>query len=68
MEWISVEKELPKEGQSVLALYSGEICQATYCESGDFEPITLNYHGCGCCGGYADKCSHWMPLPNKPKD
>lgn len=29
-----------------------------------FEPIRLDYHGCGCCGGSPPIPEGWMPLPS----
>ncbi len=72
MEWISVEDELPKNGQRVRVYgqYEGELYE------GD-KMITAegDWGSCGHFGVYlpADyyyaavvKCTHWMPLPPPP--
>ena len=37
-----------------------------FLENGEWKPIVLDYHGCGCCGGLNPKPTHWMPLPEPP--
>jgi len=32
----------------------------------EWVPITLDYHGCGCCGGGSPEPTHWMPMPELP--
>lgn len=71
MNWISVEDQLPENEQNVLCygLYSWdqEDCEvdagiyvATYLSVGYWEVI--NQMSC------IRKVSHWMPLPQPPKD
>ena len=58
-KWISVEDELPKEGEEALVFYTSwkhEYQQVAMFESGEFIDI----------GGCALSPTHWMPLPPPP--
>jgi len=39
--------------------YEGYYCHGT----GIWYPVTLNYHGCGCCGSSSPIPEGWLPLP-----
>lgn len=55
-EWISVEERLPKEGEQIFVVYSGEHCKDVHLscyENGWSSLIDV---------------THWMPLPEAPKD
>lgn len=66
MNWINVKDRLPENGQCVLVII--------YKENKYWEPFTCDYDG----GFYdpmddlsnedwSDTVSHWMPLPEPPK-
>jgi hypothetical protein len=67
--WISVDDRLPDVDQDVLLLTGSGIIEGsrTNGDYGDWNFITLNFHGCGCCSGDSDEVSHWQPLPSEPK-
>lgn len=65
MEWISVKDRLPKINQNVLVLTDSGIIEGWMAMGWNF--ISLNIHGCGCCGKDCDIITHWMPLPEPPK-
>lgn len=71
--WISVKDRLPPENETVLVfLNNQEIELMAYCKYFGYlkkenEPIEY------CWGGYngaydIDQVTHWMPLPEPPKD
>ena len=69
--WISVEERLPEVGVDVLAMSGEGVFQANVRPYGDslrWEPLILDYHGCGCCGGSNPRVTHWMPLPAPPEE
>jgi hypothetical protein len=67
--WISVDDRLPDVDQDVLLLTGSGIIEGsrTNGDYGDWNFITLDCHGCGCCRGDSDEVSHWQPLPSEPK-
>lgn len=59
--WISVEDELPEEGDMVLVALKNRIMTITttsYCVDGEWYDYGNKIHG---------GVTHWMPLPNPPK-
>jgi len=59
MKWISVEDELPVDGEYVLAFIDQSAIECSYSTRMGFEPITLPSHGCGCCSGDDPPVTHW---------
>lgn len=53
-EWISVKDKLPEKGECILAYNGLIVSQCYYIGDGIFTVI---------CG-----VTHWMPLPEPPKD
>ena len=68
--WVPVGERLPEAGVDVLAI-SGEGVFQGRCvlwdDSRRWEPLFLDYHGCGCCGGGNPNVTHWRPLPPGPE-
>jgi hypothetical protein len=69
MEWRTIESA-PKDGSNVLLLTDDRdgmlvVIQGRW-DGGAWEPVTLSWHGCGCCGSGPVLPAHWMPLPGKP--
>jgi len=65
MKWISVEDRLPKMGLNVLTfnpMNSDEYEVEVDCTIDDFESKTR------WDWGGVDEVTHWMPLPDPPKD
>lgn len=61
-KWISVEDRLPEEpGEVLMALY-GRVCIAWYHIDGRFES------GSGLVFSAEKAVTHWMPLPEPPKE
>ena len=70
MDWIDINEKLPKEKEPVLTLTNGDVIEGWYEKNEDkieWWFITLQIHGCGCCGRDDDKVTHWQPLPKAPK-
>jgi hypothetical protein len=68
--WVPVGERLPEIGTDVLAMGSEGVfqCRCILCgDSRRWEPLCLDYHGCGCCGGGNPNVTHWMPLPPGPE-
>lgn len=62
-KWISVEDRLPEEPCAVLVvLYGSAVCVAWYNYPGWFETGS----GIRCSAG--NGVTHWMPLPEPPKE
>lgn len=69
-EWIKCSERMPELGSTVLA-YDGGVFEATLSEKHgriEWDPYWLPVFGCGCCGGSDPEPTHWMPLPEPPKD
>lgn len=76
MEWISINERLPelvnknKYGDfsdDVIFLTDKGAIEGRLNANGSFSFISLDEHGCGCCGDDTDVVTHWMPLPELPK-
>ena len=64
-EWISVKDRLPETEREILIYTDCEyIYMARMYEDGEAWPVS---NGCGCCG-YKESFTHWMPLPEAPKE
>lgn len=77
MEWISVKTDLPKNDQEVLIYYGTDILQA-YLKNGVWK-VSITVTDCmkdvyvndrAICrqGSTSDYVTHWMPLPEPPKE
>jgi hypothetical protein len=70
-EWISVDDRLPEYGEPILVVANGVVQNITLMldgcdESPDwFEPY---FFECDDCAFLWDKATHWMPLPDPPKE
>lgn len=58
-EWISVKDQLPRPGQEVLAFDDGILRVQAISSNGTWHPY-LNGRNCN--------PTHWMPLPEPPKE
>ena len=68
--WVPVGERLPEIGADVLAMGGEGEFQARLVSGGEshrWEPLWLDVHGCGCCGGGRPNVTHWMPLPPGPE-
>ena len=68
--WVPVGERLPEIGADVLAMGGEGEFQArlvSWGESHRWEPLWLDVHGCGCCGGGRPNVTHWRPLPPGPE-
>jgi len=64
-QWISVKERLPEENDEVLIYTEGKhIYMARIYKGNEAYPIS---NGCGCCGS-EERYTHWMPLPEPPKE
>lgn len=59
-EWISVKDRLPTVGDEVLACFKGQFSWVM------FTAVSTHHHGL-VADGYAS-ATHWMPLPEPPKE
>lgn len=68
--WQPIETA-PKDGTSILLYVDGCVIEGNYRGSEDYKYwgyVSLNSHGCGCCGEDDPEPTHWMPLPEAPKE
>lgn len=64
--WQTIETA-PRDGTAILVFNDdGRIYQAEW--DGRWRFAAADQHGCGCCSGIDDRPTHWMPLPEPPKD
>ncbi len=70
MDWVSVKDKLPEENENVILFDGSEV----FCGNfffGKENRICWGIQACDgiCYGNYKkDEITHWMPLPNPPKD
>ena len=61
-QWISVEDELPKDGQTVLVVNKGLLPLAFISQyEDDGDGLTIKIYGIGLY--FETKATHWMPCP-----
>ena len=60
--WISVEERLPGKGTVVLVMWHGEMAFARY------TPHRLGWYNLDTRYDSSNAVSHWMPLPDPPKE
>lgn len=71
MEWISVEDKWPEYGQSILVVISGRTQTRVFFRDGSdcskdwIEPVNDDDSHNTICW---EKVTHWMPLPEPPKN
>ncbi len=66
----------PKDATTILLLVDGNAIEgfrnmdydAEDGYSRQWSTISLDSHGCGCCGSEDDPPTHWMKLPEKPEE
>ena len=64
IEWISIEERLPEEKVNCLVHY-----KHVYADNDGYWAIGVSfYDGCEFRIGLAYKVTHWMPLPEPPKE
>ena len=63
--WKPIETA-PRDGTSILVFTDRGVFEATFVSYWEF--AVANYHGCLCCSGRGDNPTHWMPLPEPPKE
>lgn len=70
MNWIKVEDQLPKIGQSVISTDGDLISRTSYEYNKHINEYYWPYFssGCGCCDTQMKNVTHWMSLPDKPSD
>ena len=69
-EWISVSKKKPKINQfvDIYCLQQGRMCDYRYIGRGEFEGGRWSKYPVISCHDYSDPVTHWMPLPEPPKN
>ncbi len=73
MEWISVEDEWPKYGETILIVVDGVVQKITYFRDGSdnsadwCEPCFFGDEDSDTWIWWSD-VSHWMPLPAPPQE
>ena len=72
MKWEPIETA-PKDGTPIIGLW-GESAVERHWWVPQFahmpprwSPVSLDTHGCGCCGSDDEPPTHWMPKPELPK-
>ena len=71
MKWISIETPPELVNKNPYGDFSDEVIfltnegaiQGRLYKDGSFSFISLDIHGCGCCGKDTDTVTHWMPIP-----
>jgi hypothetical protein len=64
MKWRPI-KTAPKD-KPILLLMEGYAIEGAWDDDEWFdrwEPVSLDCHGCGCCGATPAEPTHWLPLP-----
>lgn len=62
--WISVKERLPENGQKIIAAFrgsGGQVADQARYSNGEFDFASWAYV-------WADNITHWMPLPEPPKE
>lgn len=68
MEWISVKDRLPEKNSCILVTFEDQgICQAFYKYWDDLDWSFPSFD-CDLFTWDKEKITHWMPLPEPPKD
>ena len=70
MEWIKCSDRLPLENENVILYDGNEVFCGNYFK-GKNDRICYGVQACdGICYGHYNKykITHWMPLPDKPRD
>ena len=70
-EWQPIETA-PGVGVPILLRIDGQAIEGvrvtkSYAKQSEWDPISLNSHGCGCCGSDDSEPTHWAPLPTLPQ-
>ena len=69
MNWISVKDRLPEIKKKILLLTDEGVIEGSLNGIGKgWNFLWLKAHGCGCCGEDNPEVTHWMPLPESPKN
>lgn len=77
MEWISVKDRIPEDGVWVLCVDTSKRMVVAKCErqTSYYSPHSfespgewISWDSWHCCGSEADDPTHWMPLPEPPKE
>ena len=68
MEWIKCEDRLPEQIGSYLAYYSTKGQDNMWLNSIGWVFFNSDKNFAIPSGGFAEKVTHWMPLPEPPKE
>jgi len=77
MSWISVKERLPENDDEVLCYYTMDGITVGFYSKEEFSSfIEKDFSVCITCDGWNDnfswartgECTHWMTLPEPPKD
>lgn len=66
MEWVKVSDKLPEPHKNVLVFDNDEGMTVAYYSQ--FVYFNLSVQGCFASGGQLYNVTHWMELPEPPKD
>lgn len=68
-KWIDVDERLPDKNENVLIAANGYVHSAAYYEYSDGMAFSTETGDDIFCAGHGkDKVTHWMPLPEPPKE
>ena len=68
-KWIDVDERLPDKNENVLIAANGYVHSAAYYEYSDGMAFSTETGDDMFCAGHGkDKVTHWMPLPEPPKE
>ncbi len=63
MKWRPM-KTAPKDGTSIILQIEDSAIEGRYeAQPARWTPISLGWHGCGCCGDSLPEPTGWIPLP-----
>jgi len=70
MKWISTKNKMPNLNSMILSTDGEKVAVTTLMYNDHIKKFHWEYlsSGCGCCDTDMQNVTHWMPLPEPPKE